>query len=124
MDNLDRGPSLETSRQATERIADLERQVRNANAAVVLSVDVIRDAVRRRSWALLEGFLGSDIEPEIRTIEKLERAVVVAAEAGIDSFLEYRDDHGYDEETAKAKALLEVGDGARAIQEIEEASRG
>ena len=45
-----------------DRIDDLERQTRNANGAVVLSVDVIREAVNPRSWALLEGFLGPETE--------------------------------------------------------------
>lgn len=53
-------------------------------------------------------------------ISKTQAQVASAAEAGIDFFLEYRDQHGYDEDTARAKALLEVAEGARAIQDISE----
>jgi hypothetical protein len=43
-----------------ERIGALERQVRNANAAGVLCQEVLAEALRKRSWAYVEGFVGHD----------------------------------------------------------------
>ena len=84
-----------------------------------MAAELVRPA-EPEGWVAILDRVSERLEVLAATNEKLERAVVQAAEAGIDSFLEYRDSHGYDEDEARAKALLEVGDGARAIREIEE----
>ena len=51
-------------------------------------------------------------------VARLSRSTGDVAESVIGLFLEYRDTHGCDEETAAARALLEIFEGTQAIREL------
>lgn len=46
-----------------------------------------------------------------------ERVAPKVADEGIGLFLELRDAHGYDEDRARARAVIEVDEGTRAIDD-------
>lgn len=51
-------------------------------------------------------------------VARLSRSTGDVADSAIGLFLEYRDMHGRDEETAAARALLEIFEGTQAIREL------
>lgn len=50
-------------------------------------------------------------------VARHEASEVTVAEQAIGLFLELRDRHGHDEETALARAVIEVDEGARAVDD-------
>lgn len=74
--NVEALRKFDVTEQVEEIVRDLEHRLRQANAAVVLAQDVLAEALRRRSWAYVEGFVGSTGKEPVG-FEEWERVVDV-----------------------------------------------